>query len=163
MIEVKVDSIQVSLMSEHRVVILKDIKAERYLPIWIGPYEADAIAIRLRSVEVPRPLTHDLLNNVIADMGGEVSHILVSDLHNDTFYARITVKVNEHCLEIDARPSDAIALAVRANAPIFVEEDILAQAGITPETDVGEGADDEGLSAFRDFVSTLDLGDLPVQ
>jgi len=163
MIEVKIDSIQVSLTSEHRVVILKDINTERYLPIWIGPYEADAITIRLRNVEVSRPLTHDLLNNVIAEMGGEVRHIIVDDLRNDTFYARITMDLNGRELKIDSRPSDAIALAVRANIPIFVEEDIMAQAGITPETDVSEETEAKELSAFRDFVSTLDLDDLPLQ
>ena len=163
MIEVKVDSIRASLMSEHRVIILKDITAERYLTIWIGPYEADAIAIRLRNIEVARPLTHDLLNNVIAEMGGEISHIIVSDLRNDTFYARITVNVDGQQVEIDSRPSDAIALAVRAEVPIFVEEDVMAQAGITPEEDVTEGADEDALSAFRDFIDNLDLDDLPVQ
>nr|HID13757.1 bifunctional nuclease family protein [Anaerolineae bacterium] len=160
MIEVKVDSIQVSLMSEHRVIILKDINAERYLPIWIGPYEAEAIAIRLRNIEVARPLTHDLLNNVITEMGGEVSRIVVDDLRNDTFYASITVSLNGRQLKIDSRPSDAIALAVRANVPIFVEEDVMAQAGIIPEADVSE---EVALSAFRDFVNSLDLDDLPLQ
>ena len=163
MIEVTVDSIRASLMSEHRVIILKDINAERYLTIWIGPYEADAIAIRLRNIEVARPLTHDLLNNVIAEMGGEISHIIVSDLRNDTFFARITVNVDGQQVEIDSRPSDAIALAVRAEVPIFVEEDVMAQAGITPEEDVTEGADEDALSAFRDFIDNLDLDDLPVQ
>jgi bifunctional DNase/RNase len=163
MIEVKVDSIRASLMSEHRVIILKDINAERYLTIWIGPYEADAIAIRLRNIEVARPLTHDLLNNVIGEMGGEISHIIVSDLRNDTFYARIMVNVDGQQVEIDSRPSDAIALAVRAEVPIFVEEDVMAQAGITPEEDVTEGADEDALSAFRDFIDNLDLDDLPVQ
>jgi bifunctional DNase/RNase len=153
MIEVKVDSIRASLMSEHRVIILKDINAERYLTIWIGPYEADAIAIRLRNIEVARPLTHDLLNNVIAEMGGEISHIIVSDLRN----------VDGQQVEIDSRPSDAIALAVRAEVSIFVEEDVMAQAGITPEDDVTEGEDEDALSAFRDFIDNLDLDDLPVQ
>jgi bifunctional DNase/RNase len=163
MIEVKVDSIRASLMSEHRVVILKEINADRYLTIWIGPYEADAIAIRLRNIEVARPLTHDLLNNVITELDGEVSHITVNDLRNDTFYARITVNLNGQQLEIDSRPSDAIALAVRANVPIFVEESVMAQAGITPEEDITEDADDESLSAFRDFINNLNLDDLPLQ
>jgi hypothetical protein len=167
MIEVKVDSIRASLMSEHRVIILKEIDAERYLPIWIGPYEAEAIAIRLQKREVPRPLTHDLLNNVISKMGGEISHITVNDLRNDTFYAYITVNLNGGQVEIDSRPSDAIALAVRADIPIFVEEDVMAQASIIPEADIaegtGEGTDDEELSAFRDFVNSLDLDDLPLQ
>jgi bifunctional DNase/RNase len=163
MIEVKVDSIRASLMSEHRVVILKDLNAERYLPIWIGPYEAEAIALRLQNREVARPLTHDLLNNVIAELGGEVSHIVVTALRNDTFYSLITVSLNGGRLEIDSRPSDAIALAVRANVPIFVDEDVMAEAGIVPEREVAEDTDDEALSAFRDFIDALDLDDLPVQ
>lgn len=163
MIEVKVDSIRASLMSEHRVVILKDLNAERYLPIWIGPYEAEAIALRLQNREVARPLTHDLLNNVIAELGGEISHILVTALRNDTFYSLITVSLNGGRLEIDSRPSDAIALAVRANVPIFVDEDVMAEAGIVPEQDVAEETEDEALSAFRDFIDALDLDDLPVQ
>lgn len=163
MIEVKVDSIRASLMSEHRVVVLKDINAERYLPIWIGPYEAEAIAIRLRDIEVARPLTHDLLHNVITEMGGEISHIAVSDLRNDTFYGRIVVNLNGQQVEIDSRPSDAIALAVRANVPIFVAENVMAQAGIIPETDVTEEMDDDELSAFRDFIEGLNLDDLPLQ
>lgn len=162
MIEVKVNSIQASLMSEHRVVILKDVNAEQYLPIWIGPYEAEAIAIRLQNREVARPLTHDLLNNVIAKLGGKVSHIAVTDLHDDTFYSRITVNLDGRQVEIDARPSDAIALAVRANVPIYVEEDVMAQAGIVPETDITEEADKE-LTPFRNFIDSLNLDDLPVQ
>jgi bifunctional DNase/RNase len=163
MIEVKVDSIRASLMSEHRVVILKDLNAERYLPIWIGPYEAEAIALRLQNRKVARPLTHDLLNNVIAELGGEVSCITVTALRNDTFYSLITVSLNGGRLEIDSRPSDAIALAVRANVPIFVDEDVMAEAGIVPERDVAEETEDEALSAFRDFIDALDLDDLPVQ
>ena len=163
MIEVKIDSIRASLMSEHRVVILKDLSSDRFLPIWIGRYEAEAIAIRLQNIEVPRPMTHDLLANAIIEMGGEISHILVSDLRNDTFFAKIDVKINGQSVEIDSRPSDAIALAVRANASIFVEEHVMEEAGIVPETDVTEAMDDEGLSAFRDFINTLDLDDLPVQ
>jgi len=161
MVEVKVESIQVSLMSEHRVILLKEVNADRILPIFIGPYEAEAIAIRLRDIELPRPLTHDLLNNVIAEMGGEISHITVNDLRNDTFYARISVNLNGQRLEIDSRPSDAIALAVRADVPIFVEEEVMAE-GIVPEEDISE-ADDEALSVFRDFVNTLDLDDMPLQ
>jgi bifunctional DNase/RNase len=163
MIEVKVDSIRASLMSEHRVVILKDLEDERFLPIWIGRYEAEAIAIRLQNIDVPRPLTHDLLNNTIGELGGEISYILVNDLRNDTFYAKITVSLDGRTVEIDSRPSDAIALAVRAGATIYVEEDVMARAGIVPEADVTEGADEDELSAFRDFIDTLDLDDLPVQ
>ena len=163
MIEVKVSSIRASLMSEHRVVILKDVNAERYLPIWIGPYEAEAIALRLQNREVARPLTHDLLNNVIHKMGGEVSHITVTDLRDDTFFGKITVRLNGRQVEIDSRPSDAIALAVRANVPIFVEENVMTQAGVAPEADVSEEVSGEELSPFREFIDSLNLDDLPVQ
>src|SRR5512136_321307 len=94
MVEVKIDSIRVSLMSQHRVVILKDVDSDRYLPIWIGPYEADAITIQLQEVEVARPLTHDLLKKFIIEMGATIHHVLVSDLRNDTFYANIVVERN---------------------------------------------------------------------
>ncbi len=165
MIEVEIDSIRVSLMSEHRVIVLKALEEELYLPIWIGPYEAEAIAIRLKNVDISRPLTHDLLNNVIGEMGGDISHILVNDLRDDTFYALITLDMNGTALEIDSRPSDAIALAVRAGVPIFVEERVMDRASITPEKDIAEGGrgaqeDEEDLSAFRDFVEGLDLDDL---
>lgn len=161
MVEVEIDSIRVSLMSEHRVVVLKTLEQELYLPIWIGPYEAEAIAIRLKGVDISRPLTHDLLNNVIGEMGGDISHILVNDLRDDTFYAVISVEVNGRLLEIDSRPSDAIALAVRAGARIFVDEGVLEQASITPEEDIAEAdGEQEDLSAFRDFVEGLDLDDL---
>ncbi|MEE8390767.1 MAG: bifunctional nuclease family protein [Anaerolineae bacterium] len=163
MVEMKIESIRASLMSEHRVVILKDINSERLLPIWIGRCEAEAIAIRLQNVETPRPLTHDLLNNAIAEMGGEITHITVNDLRNNTFYAQIVVNLNGRSIKIDSRPSDAIALAVRANATIFVAEHVMAEASIIPESDITEEMDDEDLAVFRDFINTLDLDDLPVQ
>ncbi|MGD9001454.1 MAG: bifunctional nuclease family protein [Anaerolineae bacterium] len=161
MIEVEIDSIRVSLMSEHRVIVLKAVDRELYLPIWIGPYEAEAIAIRLKEVDISRPLTHDLLNNVVGEMGGDISHILVNDLRDDTFYALIGVEVDGQLLEIDSRPSDAIALAVRAGARIFVSEHVMEQASIKPQEDITEeDGQEEDLSAFRDFVEGLDLDDL---
>ena len=165
MIEVNIEAIQVSLMSEHRIVILKEIGADRFLPIWIGQCEAEAITIQLRKIEVARPMTHDLLKNVIAEMGGQVSHIVVSALRDDTFYAQIAVNADGHELHIDSRPSDALALAVRVNVPVFVEEAVMTEAGIIPEEDVGGDirADTEELSAFREFVDNLDLDDLPLQ
>jgi bifunctional DNase/RNase len=159
MVEVKIDSIRVSLVSPQRLVILKDIDQERFLPIWIGPFEAEAITIKLQDVDVKRPLTHDLLNKLISELGGTISHVLVSDLREDTFFARIIVGVNGNTLEIDSRPSDAMALAVRAGVPIFVAEEVMEKASITPEEDQSEG-ESEDLSAFRDFVNTLDLDDL---
>lgn len=176
MIEVNIDSIRVSLMSQHRVVVLKEIDSDRYLPIWIGPFEADAITLQLQGVEVARPLTHDLLKGVIDKMGAKISHVTVTELKNDTFYARIVMDVDGKSVEIDSRPSDAIALAVRVNAPLFVAEEVMEMASIVPETDI-EGADlefatktedrtpvsaeeQEKLSAFSDFIDELDLDDL---
>jgi bifunctional DNase/RNase len=168
-IEVNIDSIRVSLMSQHRVIVLKEIDAERYLPIWIGSFEADAITIELQGVQVARPLTHDLLKAVILKMGATVSHILVNDLRNDTFYARIVMDVDGRQVDIDSRPSDAIALAVRVGAPIFVAESVMDAASIVPEEEVKQddltsqqedGAGEEELSIFRDFVDSLDMDDL---
>ena len=158
MIEVKIDSIRVSLMSQHRVVILKDLHSERYLPIWIGPYEADAINIQLQEVEVARPLTHDLLKTIITEMGGEIKRIVVSDLRHDTFYATIFVERDGKRIEIDSRPSDAIALAVRANVPIYVDENVMERAAITPEEDAE--AAEETPAAFRDLIDNLNLDSL---
>lgn len=170
MIEVNIDSIRVSLMSQHRVVVLKEIDTDRYLPIWIGPFEADAITIQLQGVQVARPLTHDLLKSIIDQMGATISHIVVSELKNDTFFAQIVMDVDGKSIEIDARPSDAIALGVRVNAPLFVAEEVMDMASIIPETSLEgvEGAEaeplsaeeEEKLAAFRDFIDELDMDDL---
>jgi len=176
MIEMIVDSIRVSLMNYQRVVILKEKAAERYLPIWIGPAEADAIAVKLQGVTVPRPLTHDLLCSVIDALGATINSIIVSDLKNDTFYAKIIVDVEKEQLEIDSRPSDALALAVRAGVSIYTEEAVLDKAGILLDRETGkpiplegETGDADGkkvsedelkkMSAFYDFINTLDLED----
>jgi bifunctional DNase/RNase len=166
MVEVTIDSIRVSLMTQHRVVVLKETDTDRYLPIWIGPFEADAITIQLQGVQVPRPLTHDLLKSFIRELGVKVSHVLVSELRNDTFFARIVVDVDGNSMEIDSRPSDAIALAVRVGAPIFVSEQVMGLASITPEeeitaeTEATTSQEREDLAVFRDFVDSLDLDDL---
>ena len=113
MLEMVIDSIRVSLMNYQRVVILKEKDSDRYLPIWVGPAEADAIAVKLQDVSVPRPLTHDLLGSVINSLGASVLHITISDLQNDTFFAKVSIQVNDKSVDVDSRPSDAIALAVR--------------------------------------------------
>ncbi len=176
MLEMVIDSIRVSLMNYQRVVILRVKDSDRYLPIWIGPSEADSIALKLQDVSVPRPLTHDLLRSVIATLGATVSHVVVSDLNNDTFYAKIVLQQNGTTMEVDSRPSDAIALAVRAQAPIYVEDAVLEKAGvrmdmetgkpIMPNEDASEGArplreeELKSLSAFQEFIDTLNLEDL---
>lgn len=172
MIEVKIDSIRVSLMSQHRVVVLKEIDSDRYLPIWIGPFEADAITLQLQGVQVARPLTHDLLKSIIDQMGAKISHVIVTELKNDTFFAHIVMDIDGKSIEVDARPSDAIALAVRVSAPLFVAEQVMEDASIVPETGLDEldtedagtapvsAEEEEQLSAFRDFINELDLDDL---
>ncbi|MBI3287264.1 MAG: bifunctional nuclease family protein [Chloroflexi bacterium] len=159
MIRVSVDSIKVSLISQHRVVVLKEEGTERYLPIWIGPFEADAITIGLQSIEMSRPLTHDLLRSVIEGLKASIAHILVSDLRDDTFFAQIVVEVNGRRVEIDSRPSDAIALAVRVKVPIFVAESVMDKAGIVPSEEREEVTEEEEekLAPFKDLIEGLDL------
>ena len=155
-------------MSQHRVAILKDDVSNRYLPIWIGPCEADSITVELQDMEMARPLTHDILARIIADLGGEISHVTIKELRNDVFYAYIMINQQGKKLEIDSRPSDAMALAVRAQVPIYVEEQVMEKASITPEDNIvdqyndltNEPENDGNLSAFSDFVDTLDLDDL---
>ena len=166
MVEVEIDSIRVSLMSQHRIVILKDSMSERFLPIWIGPYEAEAITVSLQEMEVARPLTHDLLRNVLQTLGGEVQRVNITELRDDVFYARIIVDVNGETLEIDSRPSDALALAVRVHVPIFVDEVVMEEAAAEPEESVEEGEgpveemDEERLEVFKDFVDQLDMDEM---
>ncbi|MDD4875909.1 MAG: bifunctional nuclease family protein [Dehalococcoidales bacterium] len=176
MIEMTIDSIRVSLMNYQRVVMLKEKMAERYLPIWIGPSEADAIAVKLQGVTVPRPLTHDLLNIVITTLGATINSIIVSELKNDTFYAKIIFDLDGEQIEIDSRPSDALALAVRAEVPIFADETVLDKASILLDKETGKPVQQEGkegetindeisdeelkkMSAFHEFINTLDLDD----
>ncbi len=167
MVEVSIDSVRISLMSQHRIVVLKDTESPRFLPIWIGPFEADAITIELQGVEVARPLTHDLLKAVIDKLGAEVERVAITDLRNDTFYAQITLRVNGRRMEVDSRPSDAIALAVRTHVPVFVDEAVMDQAAIAPESDMegGEAPETrreptEAPDAFKEFLEGLDLGGL---
>jgi len=180
MIEMTIDSIRVNMVNGQQVVILKEKDAERYLPIWIGSPEAYAIRIKLQGQPVPRPMTHDLLQSVISSLGGTVNSIIVSDLKNDTFYAKIILNVDSGVIEIDSRPSDALALAVRAEVPIYAEEAVLDKAGIPLDRDKESGklilreredGKTEGkgkeiseeelkkMSAFYDFINTLDLDD----
>lgn len=170
MIEMTVESVRINLQTTQRVVILKATKQERYLLIWIAQAEAYAIAIELQGTSSPRPLTHDLLRNVINDLGAKIVSIVISDLIEDIFYARIILDVAGRHVEIDARPSDAIALAVRAKSPIYVEESVLERAGValenseettTPATETlkEHEAEDDNLDAYRDFINSLDVLD----
>ena len=186
MLEMTIESIRVGLMNpkltlhnSQYVVMLKEKSEERYLPIFIGPAEANAIAIKLRGETLPRPLTHDLLRNIIESLGASVNSVIISDLMNDTFYAKIIFNVGDGQIEIDSRPSDALALAVRADVPIYAEESVLDKAGISLDKveeaekfaadeknleaeGKGKKISDEELkrlSAFSDFIDTLDLED----
>jgi bifunctional DNase/RNase len=177
MVEVVIDSIRVSLMSQQRIVILREVNADRYLAIWIGPYEAEAITIALQEVEVQRPLTHDLLRNVFQSLNARIVRVEVTSLRSDVYYGNIVAEVNGYSLDIDTRPSDALALAVRANVPILVSAEVMDEVGLLPEDDL---ADEEGelepgeklemeqssgpeienieerLSVFEDFLEGLD-------
>jgi bifunctional DNase/RNase len=185
MIEATVESIRVSLVTQNRVVILKEVDGARHLPIWIGAYEAEAIAMELQGIAPTRPLPYDLIRTMLAEVGATIDRIVISDLNEQVFYARILVTIADRTVEIDSRPSDAIAIAVRTNSRILVEDSIMEQAGVSLEGDEGDAADlepassedpslpdrssaesrtaqsgqDDRLSVFREFINSLDLDD----
>jgi uncharacterized protein len=172
MIEVVIDSVRVSLMSPQRVVVLRQSDAERFIPIWVGPYEAEAITVALQEIEMIRPLTHDLLKSVFGTFNARIKRVEIVSLREEIFFGNIVAEANGQEVNIDSRPSDAIALAVRAHVPIYVHQSVLDEAGITPETDMqgedtgeltgapmSEEASDR-LSIFEDFIDQLDLGKL---
>ncbi len=173
MIEMSIEAVRVSMQNLNRVLILKEKQGEHYLVIWIGPAEAEAIAMKLGEAAPPRPMTHDLLRNVIDGLGAQVSHIIVNDISNDTFYARIVLDSNGKVMEIDSRVSDAVALAVRAQVPIFADEAVVERAGLLidrePEGQLSAVNSEpvsrvapeelEKMSAFKDFIEGLDLDD----
>jgi len=176
LVEVVIDSIRVSLMSQQRIIILREVNEERYLPIWIGVPEAESIAISLQQVEVVRPLTHDLLYRVFTTLGARILRVEVISLNDDIFYGNIVIEFNGKTLDVDSRPSDALALAVRAGVPIMVGRSVLESAGIKPDKDLQdevkptEGTpavepsdietSEENLSVFEDFIDKLDLDKL---
>jgi bifunctional DNase/RNase len=156
-VRVFVESVRIALATSTRVVLLKDAKIDRYLMIHIGEWESYAIAAELHGQKSARPFTHDLLNTIINELGGKVASILIHSLQNDVFFATIYVEQGEKKLEIDARPSDSIALAVRCNAPIYIEEEVFEQAGLKLASTPDKADEDEKLSIFRDFVNQLDF------
>jgi uncharacterized protein len=173
MIEVVIDSVRVSLTNQQRIVVLREKDAERYLPIWIGPYEAEAITVALQEIEVARPQTHDLLKNVLNTMNARLVRIEVISLREDVFYGNLVVETGGRMLNIDCRPSDALALAVRAHVPIMVANEVMDSAGVIPEKDMAdkpappvnlppspapvEEDSEERLSVFEDFLDKLDF------
>jgi bifunctional DNase/RNase len=170
MIEVVIDSVRVSLMSPQRLVVLRQADTDRYLPIWVGPYEAEAITVALQEIEMVRPLTHDLLKNIFGTFNARIKRIEIVSLREDIFYGNIVAEVDGREVNVDSRPSDAIALAVRVHVPILVDPGVMDSAGIVPEQDMPANAPtDEGnsgpapeisterLSIFEDFIDKLDM------
>ena len=167
LVEMVVESVRVHMSSSRHVVILKDSEQERDLPIWVGPWEANAIALRLQGQTPERPMTHDLFATALEELGAKVDRVVITDLADETFFARIHLEEGDRRAEVDARPSDALALAVRVGARIYADETVLEQAAWTPgETDgetgpppeeSGEAVPDERLDVFRDFVNSLDI------
>ena len=172
MIEVVIDSIRVHLMAPSRVVVLKQVNTERYLTIWVGPYEAEAITIALQEIEKIRPLTHDLLKNVFGAFNARVTRVEIIKLQDDIFYGNIVAEVDGREVIVDSRPSDAIAIAVRAHVPILVHTSVMDAAGMHPDQDIPETtspaprkeapaplSDDanDRLSVFKDFIDKLDI------
>jgi bifunctional DNase/RNase len=170
MIEMTVDSVRVSLTNQQRIIVLKEKTAERFLPIWIGPYEAEAITLALQELEVARPQTHDLIRNILAGLKARLVRVEVTALREDVYYGSLVIEVNDEIVMVDSRPSDAFALAVRYHTPILVADSVLEQAAILPEVDIqdnplveGEtpveeeiGENSDRLSVFEDFLDQLD-------
>jgi bifunctional DNase/RNase len=188
MLEIVIDSVRVSLMSPQRLVVLRQKDADRYLPIWVGPYEAEAITVALQEIEMARPLTHDLLKTIISTFNARILRIEIIALREDIFYGNIVVETEDgRHLNVDSRPSDAIAIAIRAHVSIFVVPDVMDTAGITPEQDISAQkppstqasasasaplrstpaplaeTKDDRLSIFEDFLSGLDLDKPPAK
>jgi len=174
MVEVVIDSVRVSIINQQRIVMLREQNVERYLPIFIGTYEAEEITIALQEVEVARPRTHDLLKSVIHALNARLLRLEIVALHDNVFYGMLVVEANHHIVEIDCRPSDGLALAVRAHVPILVAREVLDAAGITPEEDIKEqeethaeaptapssahvDTNEERLSVYEDFLQNLDI------
>jgi uncharacterized protein len=176
MVEVVIDSVRVSLTNQQRIVILREADTERYLPIWIGPYEAEAITIALQEIEVARPQTHDLLKSILHTLNARLLRVEVISLREDVFYGNLVIELDGNTYNVDSRPSDALALAVRAHVPILISRDVMDSAGVSPDEDIEkqeqpaeaaepetpgeENANKNRLSIFEDFLDNLDL-DLP--
>ncbi len=155
-VEMTIKGLMVDPVTNMPIIILRDQEGQRVLPIWVGVFEANAIALQIENIATPRPMTHDLLRNVIADLKAQVRKIVVSDLKENTFYALIYMTVNGDTIAVDARPSDAIALALRVRAPIFVEDAVIDSAkslDFTPDK-----ADSERLRKWLESLDPEELG-----
>src|SRR5688500_2299114 len=154
MIELSLVGVRVELPSNQPIVLLKEADGDRYLPIWIGAVEATAIAFALQGIETPRPMTHDLLRDILAETRIAVERVLISELIDQTFYALIRMSAEGKTVEVSSRPSDAIALAVRVNAPIYAAEEVLDQAGIELRDE-----EETEVEKFREFLDQVSLED----
>ena len=171
LVEMVVESVRVHMLSSRHVVILKETGRERYLPIWIGPWEASSIAMRLQGLTPERPLTHDLFASALEVLDAHVARVVISELADETFHARLFVERDGHEGEVDARPSDALALAVRASVKIYAADAVLEQAALGGDAGIVDEEGEEGstleatgeqivdprLDVFRDFVNSLDV------
>ena len=185
LVEMVIESVRVHMLSNRHVVILKDNAGDRYLPIWIGAWEASAIAMRLQGLAAERPLTHDLFAATLERLGVRVEQVVISELTNETYHARLHLERDGVTVEVDARPSDALAIAVRVDVPIFADESVLDQAGLASDPDgeasepdaddeaapdaerprrrrvtlesLGDAPADPRLDMFRDFVNSLEV------
>ncbi len=164
MIKCLIDSVRVSLTNQQRLVVLKDVDKDMFLPIWIGMYEAEAITIALQAIEIARPQTHDLMTTLISALHGNLIRVEITQLKDDVFYASLVIEQNGKNIVVDCRPSDAIALAARTGVDILVDEEVMEQAAIRPgEDDDEEGGDLDGdqvgekedLDIFKDFLDKL--------
>jgi bifunctional DNase/RNase len=154
-----VESVRIHMLTSQHVVILKEADRDRYLPIWVGANEADAIARRLQGVVPERPLTHDLFATALDELGVQLKQVIISELADETYRARLIMELGDRTVDVDARSSDAIALALRAGVVIYATDDVLDRAGVTPAE--ADTIDEERLSVFREFVNSLDVPDPP--
>ena len=162
MIEMRVEGLTLDPLTNMPIIILKDLTGGKALPIWVGIFEANAIALEIEKITTPRPMTHDLMKNLITGFKGHINHILVSELKDNTFYAVISLMYNGDTLTIDSRPSDAIALALRAKAPIFVEERVIeaAKSIEMPEQEKKKTDDKDQWKNWLERLRPQDFGNL---
>jgi bifunctional DNase/RNase len=150
----KVDKLGIDLLTHDPVVILRDLEGKRYLPILIGPFEATAIALALEGQQVPRPLSHDLMKTMLESLSAKLEHIVIHDIKDSTFFAKLVVRASGETQEIDARPSDGIALALRMQAPIYVSDKIVLE-----ESAPDKKAEQEEMDRFKKFIEELKPAD----
>ena len=156
LVEMVVESVRVHMLSNRHVVILKDIEGDRYLPIWIGAWEASAIAMKLQGLDAERPITHDLFAATLEALGARIDRIVIGDLAEETYHAQLILEVDGRAIELDARPSDCVALAVRTKTRILVAEEVLDRAALTADPDADDAAEPPGASGRKRRLTGVD-------